>query len=99
MPLSGYRLSPLAEADLEEIWRSTVRIWSAAQAERYHDGIIAALEALAIGEKLGRPVDVRAGYLKCNVGSHVIYFRSSDYGIDVVRILHQCRDVSLHLPA
>ena len=31
-----YRLSPLAEQDLEDIWLYTLREWSADQADRYY---------------------------------------------------------------
>ncbi|WP_280956483.1 type II toxin-antitoxin system RelE/ParE family toxin [Ciceribacter ferrooxidans] len=43
-------------------------------------------------------VDVRTGYLKQTVGSHMIYFRDEGERIDVIRILHQRQDVSLNLP-
>ena len=39
-----YRLSPLAERDLEEIWFYTFENWSAEQADRYHNQIMAAIE-------------------------------------------------------
>ncbi|SBW04135.1 hypothetical protein KL86DPRO_20264 [uncultured delta proteobacterium] len=39
----GYRLSPLAEADLEEIWLYTFRQWSLEQADDYSGNIITAI--------------------------------------------------------
>lgn len=93
----GYRLSPLAEADLEEIWRYTFERWSAEQADRYVLDLIAAFEDLATGRKTGRPVDIRAGYLKQVAGSHVIYFRRVDACVDVIRILHGRMDVNRRL--
>jgi toxin ParE1/3/4 len=91
------RLTPLAEADLEDIWLYTVKTWSVEQAESYHAGIIAAFVGLANGTKVGQSLDVRAGYLKYAVGSHLVFFRLSDPTVDVIRILHQRMDVSLHL--
>ena len=41
-----YRLSPLAEQDLEDLWRYTLREWSADQADRYYHSIISAIEVL-----------------------------------------------------
>ena len=42
--------------------------------------------------------DVRAGYRKAAVGSHILFFRVTDAGLlDVVRILHQRMDISRHL--
>ena len=40
-----YRLSPLAEQDLEDIWLYTLREWSADQADRYYHSIISAMKA------------------------------------------------------
>ncbi|MDE1994363.1 MAG: type II toxin-antitoxin system RelE/ParE family toxin [Rhizobiaceae bacterium] len=92
-----YHLSPLAETDLEDIWRYTVERWSSQQAETYHADIIRALDGLASGVKTGRRADIREGYFKYAVGSHVIYYRQQDTIIAVIRILHQRMDVNRHL--
>ncbi|CAN7205342.1 Plasmid stabilization system [Neorhizobium galegae bv. officinalis bv. officinalis str. HAMBI 1141] len=92
-----YKLSPLAEEDLEDIWGYTVETWSWEQAERYHDELISTLEGLAAGRKLGRPVDIRQGYFKYSVGAHCVFYRFSESAIDIIRILHQKMDVSRHL--
>ncbi|WP_333473608.1 type II toxin-antitoxin system RelE/ParE family toxin [Xanthobacter dioxanivorans] len=54
---------------------------------------------LAAGASVARSAeDVRAGYFRLTVGSHVIFFRLPDDGsLTVVRILHQRMDVSRHL--
>ena len=93
----SYALSPLAEIDLEEIWFYTFQNWSLAQAESYHRDLVAAFEGLASGTKRGRDVDVRPNYLKCPVGSHMIYFRNSDDQIKVIRVLNQRQDEALNL--
>ena len=92
-----YRLSPLAEADLEEIWIYTFRQWSLEQANEYHRGIMAAIEGLASGSNIRQRTDVREGYWKYKVGMHVVYFRSSGDSLNVIRILHSRMDVDLHL--
>jgi toxin ParE1/3/4 len=92
-----YQLSPLAEIDLEAIWDFSSEQWSPDQAEIYLNDIFGAFAGLAAGQRLGRPVDVREGYFKYLVGSHVIFFRLSQSGIDVIRILHQTMNVDLHL--
>ena len=94
---ASYRLSPLAEADLEDIWLYTYRTWSLEQAEAYQASIVAAFEGLAANRKTGRPVDIREGYLKYAVGSHLIFYRRGDLGVDVIRILHQQMDAQRHL--
>lgn len=91
------RLSPLAEADLEDIWVYTRRRWSLAQAESYHTDLMSVMEQLAAGQKEGRRCDIRDGYFKCPAGSHVIFYRLSGINLDVIRILHQRMDVERHL--
>ncbi len=55
----GYRLSPLARTDLEDIWRYTFENWSLEQADRYHGAIMTAIGALADGSISGSRTDVR----------------------------------------
>lgn len=96
MPLA-YVLSPLAEADLEEIWIYTAQEWSVDQAEIYSNEIIDVFEDIAEGKKAGRPATVREGYLKVLAGRHAIYFQIQGDLITIVRILHQGMDVERHL--
>lgn len=92
-----YRLSPRAVFDLEEIWHYTLKNWSLAQADRYHNTIVDAFEDLAAGRKTGRPVDIREGYLKHPVGAHVVFYRVAASGLVIVRVLHKRMDVGRHL--
>ncbi|WP_119273623.1 type II toxin-antitoxin system RelE/ParE family toxin [Taklimakanibacter deserti] len=92
-----YKLSPLAEADLENIWLYTFQRWSLEQADSYHAAIVSAFEGLAAGTKRGRTVSIREGYFKYSVGSHLVFYKLSDTGIDVVRVLHQRMDIDSHL--
>ncbi|AYZ65187.1 type II toxin-antitoxin system RelE/ParE family toxin [Burkholderia multivorans] len=91
------RLTPLAESDLEDIWRYTFEQWSFEQANRYHRDLAATMEALARGDKIGRICTVRDGYYRYAVGSHVVFYRETEYALDVIRILHQRMDVERHL--
>lgn len=97
MPGKSYALSPLAEIDLEEIWFYTFQKWSLDQADSYLRNLVVAFEGLASGAKRGREVDVRPDYLKCPVGSHMIYFRDGGDQVAVIRVLHQRQDVNLNL--
>lgn len=91
-------LSPRAQADLEAIWNYTEEHWSADQAEHYVRAIWTAIEAIASDTRKGRACDdVRPGYRKYPAGSHVLFYRTSDAGIDVVRILHERMDFEQHL--
>lgn len=92
----SYRLAPLAEADLEEIWLYTLKHWSMEQADAYHRALVAAFEGLAAGMKQGRP-SVLPDVQKYLCGSHVVYFLNHTDRLDVIRILHQRQDAQRHL--
>ena len=95
--LRRYRLSPLAQSDLEDIWDYTGETWSVDQAARYHDGLIEAVEDLAAARKTGREAGIRLGYCKFSIGRHVIFYREHADFIDVIRILHQKMDADARL--
>lgn len=97
MTTKDWRLSPLAEDDLEAIWLYTLRHWSVAQANSYYRQLIAEIGALAAGRTRGRNCTVRAGYLKRSCGSHVIFFRDLGDALEIIRILHGAQDVERHL--
>lgn len=93
----GYRLSPLARADLEDIWRYTFDNWSLEQADRYHGTIMTAIRALADGSLIGSHASIRPGYFKLRAGSHVLFYRITGTNLEIMRILHQRMDVDRHL--
>jgi toxin ParE1/3/4 len=92
-----YRLSPLAEADLEEIWLYTLKHWSMEQADTYHRKLVVAFDGLAVGTKQGCPADVLPSLQKYLCGSHVVYFLDYPDHLDVIRVLHQRQDAERHL--
>ena len=93
-----YRLTPAAEGDLESIWTYTVRQWGVEQAERYIDFLTAAFAELADSPKTAPTCEhIRPGYRRWSVERHMIYFRVTDYGIAVVRVLHERMDAPRHL--
>ena len=95
--MTAYVLSPRAQADLDDIWDYTAATWSDAQAEFYIRDIWQAIEAIATDPRKGRVCDdIRAGYRKFLVGSHVMFYRQRGTGIDIVRILHRRMDFGQH---
>ena len=92
-----YRLRPRAESDLEDIWLYTRDRWSVEQAESYLRTLFEAFADLASGARVGRVSDVRNGYLKYTVGSHLIYYVQAAGRVEVVRVLHERMDVTRHL--
>ncbi|MQT13368.1 type II toxin-antitoxin system RelE/ParE family toxin [Segnochrobactrum spirostomi] len=97
--MKSLAFSPAAAADLEHIWDYSAARWGVDQADRYTDEIRDACRDLASGDKRGRTVDVRPGYLKCATGTHMIYFRDRGDRLEIMRILHQRQDVDRNLPS
>lgn len=87
------KLSPLAEADLEEIWLYTFHHWSLEQADFYLREVMDAMESLASKRTVGQVCDIRKGYWKYKVGTHMIYYRPSNHSLDIIRVLHSRMDV------
>jgi toxin ParE1/3/4 len=92
-------LKPRAHADLDEIWDYTVDCWGLEQAETYIRQLWKDIQTLADNPSLGREcAEVRPGYRKYPSGSHVLFYRLTDDGINVVRILHERMDYERHIP-
>ncbi|HLR93796.1 MAG TPA: type II toxin-antitoxin system RelE/ParE family toxin [Jiangellaceae bacterium] len=96
--MSRYRLTPAAQRDLSSIWDFTEERWNARQAETYIAEIRAAIERVADDPRRGRACDqIRKGYRRYGIGSHLLFYVESGEGVDVVRILHQRMDPTRHL--
>ena len=84
---SGYALSPLAQADLSDIWDYSYSQWGADQADAYVLAIHAACEGLVTAAAMGRLAGqsaehIRMGYRKEIVGSHLVFFKCRLIGSD-----------------
>ena len=93
-----YRLTQAATHDLESIWLYTFEQWGIDQAHQYTDDLTAAFNHLAQNPLLGTSCDdIRKGYRRRLVGRHFVYFRVTDNGIAVIRVLHDRVDAPRHL--
>ncbi len=92
-------LSAAARRDLSGIWTYSAKRWDEAQADRYVRQFADSFDGLARGTLKGRNAkDIRTGYFKLAVGSHLVFYRMGAAGvIEVVRILHQRMDIDRHL--
>ena len=96
--MSILRLTPAAKRDFSSIWDYTQERWGVDQAETYADELHHAMERIAARPERGRRRDeVGEGYRCFSTGSHLIFYRESAIGIDVVRILHRRMDPERHL--
>ena len=88
----SYRLSVLAEQDLEEIWSYVAEDASPATADRLIDAIIDRFELVAEQPRMGRlRPEFGAGVRSFTVENHVIYYRH-DEDVVIARVLHGRRD-------
>jgi toxin ParE1/3/4 len=89
MPNPEYRLSPKARDDMESVWLYTLSQWGHEQTGKYIDDLAAAFDLLTTNPRLGKSGDnIRPGYRKHPTLRHVIYYREVDYGIEIIRVLH-----------
>ncbi len=96
--MSIYRLTPAAQRDLSGIWDFTEERWGGVQAEKYIAELRAAVERIAADPDRGRACDeVRRGYRRYGIGSHMVFYVTTADGVDVIRILHQRMDPARHL--
>lgn len=89
----SYRLSPLAEQDLDEIWLYVAVESSEDTADKLVDAIVDRFAMLATYPKAGRLRPDLAPDVRCfPVESHVVYYCEEAGSVRIVRILHGKRD-------
>ena len=87
-----YRLSALAEQDLEEIWSYVAEDSSPATADRLIDAIIDRFELLAAQPRMGRlRPEFGERVRSFVVENYVVYYRH-DGDLLIARVLHGRRD-------
>ncbi len=92
-----FRIFPVSQSDVADIWNYTAETWGPDQAEAYVRRVKRATQAIATDYQLGRAGEEnRSGDWKYLVGSHVLFYRIDLDSIDVIRILHSLGDFELH---
>ncbi len=88
----SYRLSALAERDLEDIWSYVAEDTSPTAADRLIDAMIERFELLAEQPRMGRlRPEFGPGVRSFTVENHVIYYRHEG-DVLIARVLHGRRD-------
>ena len=84
------RISRLAEADLTDIGRYTLRQWGEDQTVRYLTELETCCQTLADNPRLGRACDdILQGLRRFEQGRHVLFYREGAEGIFISRVLHR----------
>jgi len=94
----SYRLTGAAASDVRGISRQSIQQWGVARAQAYVAGLHRAFDTLAAFPDAGRDAgELRPGYLRFEHERHSIFYRKTDAGILVVRVLHQRMRPGKHL--
>ena len=93
-----FHLTRKACEDLKVIAIYTQENWGKNQRTLYLKMMDEAFHELSVNPRLGAKIDdIRAGYFKYRIGSHLIFYRMDYDDVQIVRILHQKMDVESHI--
>ena len=96
--MPDFRLSLKAESDIRNIARYTIERFGVEQSRTYRDSMIACFQSLAENLGIGRKADkIRDGYRRFNHRSHVIFYKSHERDILIIRVLHNRMSSPRHL--
>ena len=96
--MPSYVLSNKADADIDTIAETSLHRWGLARAEQYILGLHETFRMLAEFPDIGRDAsDIRPGYRAIDTASHAVFYRKTEGGILILRVLHQHMDFSRHL--
>ena len=95
--ISGYSLRQQAQDDLESIWLYSYENWEIEQADHYLRSLFCRFRWLAENPRLGKPrTDIKPGYYCFPEGMHLVFYKMTDTGIDIIGIPHQNMDTEHH---
>lgn len=98
--MNTFRLSPLAQRDLDEAWLYVALDGGVSRADRLIDQITRRFALLAQYPDAGRlRDDIAAGTRSFAVKNYLIYYRPFETGVLIARVLHGKRDQSVAFTA
>lgn len=84
----GYRLTPRAIADLDDIWRFTAETWSIEQADRYVDELVRVFEMIATMPSLARERSEFDPPVRIHTHEkHLVIYTAQDDHVAILRLL------------
>jgi toxin ParE1/3/4 len=97
--MPGFTLTNKAKADLKVIGLYTQNQWGRVQRDKYLTMLDDCFQQLAVNPLKGKDCsEIRDGYRKISVGSHLIFYRqTSEDAIEIVRVLHGRMDIETRL--
>ncbi|MCZ6803039.1 MAG: type II toxin-antitoxin system RelE/ParE family toxin [Proteobacteria bacterium] len=95
--MASYKLSPIAEQDLIDIYVRGIREWGNAKADRYQAQLISTFHMLADNPGIGHTVTIRPKLQRHEVAPYVVFYKKINYGVRIIRILYKNRAMERHL--
>lgn len=97
--MAEYRITRLANQDLNRIWEYTFKKWSLQQADKYYDLLVESFNEIEIDPNSGKNYEgVEPKLRGLRVGKHIVFFELIDKDIvEINRILHQSMDIKKRL--
>jgi len=96
--MSKYTLRASAKSDLKEIGRYTQKEWGIAQRDKYLRQLESRFLSLAKTPRMGRSRnDVKTDYFSFQENAHVIFYLIKKDHIEILAIIHQRMEPTLHL--
>jgi len=92
-----YKLSPIAERDLIDIYERGLHQWGASKANSYQLLLISSFHLLAENPDMGHAVTIRPQLQRHEVEPYIIFYRKFSYGVRIARILYKNRAMEKHL--
>jgi len=90
---AGYSLRQQALDDLESIWLYSYQEWGVEQADQYIRSLLSRFAWLAENPQLGKQrAEIKPGYHCFPEGMHLIFYKITQDGIDIIGIPHQHMD-------
>lgn len=90
---AGFSLRQQALDDLESIWLYSYQEWGAEQADHYIQSLLSRFTWLSENPQLGKQrAEIKPGYYCFPEGMHLIFYKLTRDGIDIIGIPHQSMD-------
>ena len=95
--ITGYSLRQQAQDDLESIWLYSYQEWGAEQADKYIRSLLSRFTWLSENPQLGKQrAEIKPDYYCFPEGMHLVFYKITRDGIDIIGVPHQSMDFITH---
>ena len=93
--MANFRLTHLANQDLNDIWKYTFQTWSVQQADKYYYQLIESFNRITANPECGKNYDgVEPKLRGLKTGKPIVFYEMVDKNtIEIIRILHEQMDL------